>query len=54
MEVIPYMFHKYLGENTKRRSSFKMNGVVLCVAKVEHPQMIGNHCTRAHGGGVVF
>ena len=31
-----------------------MNGVVLCEAKVEHPKMIGNHCMRAHGGGVVF
>ena len=54
METTPRLFHKTLGENTKRRSSYKMNGVVLCEAKVEHPKMIGNHCMRAHGGGLVF
>ena len=26
----------------------------MCVAKVEHAEMIGNQCSRAHSGGVVF
>ena len=54
METTPYLFYKFFDENKKRRSRFKMNRVVLCVAKVEHAQMIGNDCTRSHGGGVVF
>ena len=54
METTPLLFHKTLGENKKRRSSFKMSGVVICVFNVDHPKMIGNHCTISHGGGVVL
>ena len=38
METTPLLFHKTLGENKKRRSSFKMSGVVICVFNVDHPK----------------
>ena len=38
METTPLLFHKTLGENKKRRSSFKVSGVVICVFNLHHPE----------------
>ena len=53
-EATPYLFHKFLSRNAKRRSSFQIDGVVFCVANGARAKFIGNHCTRVHWGGVVF
>ena len=54
MEATPHLFYKSLDGNENRRSSFKINGVVICVASKAHAKISGNHCTISHASGVVF